>query len=51
MYGRACTTGSPFRAFRKEGATTDLCDATELAACRMYQGASSRLEWPGEERG
>ncbi len=27
------------RAFRKHGLHTDLCDATDLASCRMYQGA------------
>jgi hypothetical protein len=28
------------RAFRAAGKRTDLCDATELATCRMYRGAS-----------
>jgi hypothetical protein len=27
------------RAFRAAGRTTDLCDATDLAVCRMYRGA------------
>jgi glycosyltransferase involved in cell wall biosynthesis len=29
------------RAFRHAGLRTDLCDATELATCRMYQSAAS----------
>jgi hypothetical protein len=33
------------RAFRAAGRSTDLCDATELAACRMYRGASEL--WQG----
>lgn len=33
------------RAFRAAGRKTDLCDATELATCRMYQGA--REVWRG----
>jgi hypothetical protein len=28
------------RAFRAAGRTTDLCDATDLAVCRMYHGGS-----------
>jgi hypothetical protein len=28
------------RAFRRAGLATDLCDATDLAACRMYRGAA-----------
>jgi hypothetical protein len=28
------------RAFRKAGLKTDLCDATDLAVCRMYRGAA-----------
>jgi hypothetical protein len=28
------------RAFREAGLRTDLCDATDLASCRMYRGAS-----------
>lgn len=27
------------RSFRRAGLATDLCDATDLAACRMYRGA------------
>lgn len=33
------------RAFRRAGFFTDLCDATELADCRMYQSASA--VWSG----
>lgn len=33
------------RAFRAAGCRTDLCDATDLARCRMYQGA--REVWQG----
>jgi hypothetical protein len=33
------------RAFRLAGYKTDLCDATDLATCRMYQG--SRELWSG----
>jgi hypothetical protein len=29
------------RAFRRAGKKTDLCDATELATCRMYLGAAA----------
>jgi hypothetical protein len=33
------------RAFRRAGLRTDLCDATDLASCRMYTGA--RALWQG----
>src|SRR4051794_23185480 len=33
------------RAFRASGLRTDLCDATDVASCRMYQGA--RQVWNG----
>ncbi len=33
------------RAFRQHGLHTDLCDATDLAGCRMYQGAAQT--WKG----
>jgi hypothetical protein len=33
------------RAFRRTGRVTDLCDATDLAACRMYRGG--RELWSG----
>ena len=28
------------RAFRAAGLMTDLCDATDVARCRMYRGSS-----------
>jgi hypothetical protein len=33
------------RAFRRAGLRTDLCDATDLATCRMYRGAAEL--WQG----
>jgi Glycosyl transferase family 2 len=33
------------RAYRRAGLTTDLCDATDLAVCRMYEGAGQL--WSG----